>query len=130
MLSPFPPSSRPAGEMVSVLCKELQAVAAGVPAEEVERAKAAAVSQHLPCPLLRSACCAMPCWTKTCHLMHAGGWSCLCAQVSGVLMNLESRAVVAEDIGRQVLTYGHRCAGAASCAVGGLGWLWVGALPL
>ncbi len=31
------------------------------------------------------------------------------AAVSSVLMNLESRAVVAEDIGRQVLTYGHRC---------------------
>lgn len=30
------------------------------------------------------------------------------AAVSSVLMNLESRAVVAEDIGRQVLTYGHR----------------------
>jgi hypothetical protein len=33
------------------------------------------------------------------------------AAVSSVLMNLESRAVVAEDIGRQVLTYGHRWAG-------------------
>ncbi len=32
------------------------------------------------------------------------------AAISSVLMNLESRAVVAEDIGRQVLTYGHRCA--------------------
>lgn len=32
------------------------------------------------------------------------------AAVSSVLMNLESRAVVAEDIGRQVLTYGHRYA--------------------
>ena len=32
------------------------------------------------------------------------------AAVSSVLMNLESRAVVAEDIGRQVLTYGHRWA--------------------
>lgn len=31
------------------------------------------------------------------------------ATISSVLMNLESRAVVAEDIGRQVLTYGHRC---------------------
>lgn len=30
------------------------------------------------------------------------------ATISSVLMNLESRAVVAEDIGRQVLTYGHR----------------------
>ena len=48
-----------------------QAVAKDVPAAELERAKAAAVSS--------------------------------------VLMNLESRAVVAEDIGRQVLTYGHRC---------------------
>lgn len=32
------------------------------------------------------------------------------ATISSVLMNLESRAVVAEDIGRQVLTYGHRYA--------------------
>lgn len=32
------------------------------------------------------------------------------AAVSQVLVNLESRAVVAEDIGRQVLTYGHRSA--------------------
>lgn len=56
--------------MVSVLCKEMQAVASDLPAAELERAKAAAVSS--------------------------------------VLMNLESRAVVAEDIGRQVLTYGHR----------------------
>lgn len=30
------------------------------------------------------------------------------ATVSSVLMNLESRAVVAEDIGRQILTYGER----------------------
>jgi len=30
------------------------------------------------------------------------------AAIHSVLMNLESRAVVAEDIGRQVLTYGHR----------------------
>jgi processing peptidase subunit alpha len=30
------------------------------------------------------------------------------ATISSVLMNLESRAVVAEDIGRQVLTYGER----------------------
>ena len=28
--------------------------------------------------------------------------------VSSILMNLESRAVVAEDIGRQILTYGER----------------------
>ena len=32
------------------------------------------------------------------------------AAISQVLINLESRAVTAEDIGRQVLTYGHRCA--------------------
>ena len=30
------------------------------------------------------------------------------AAVSSILMNLESRAVVAEDIGRQIVTYGHR----------------------
>eukprot|EP00475_Leptophrys_vorax_P036791 TRINITY_DN6272_c6_g1_i1.p1 TRINITY_DN6272_c6_g1~~TRINITY_DN6272_c6_g1_i1.p1 ORF type:complete len:571 (-),score=17.98 TRINITY_DN6272_c6_g1_i1:156-1733(-) len=30
------------------------------------------------------------------------------ATVASVLMNLESRVVVAEDIGRQILTYGHR----------------------
>ena len=36
------------------------------------------------------------------------------AAISSVLMNLESRAVVAEDIGRQVLTYGHRCAACLS----------------
>ena len=30
------------------------------------------------------------------------------AAKSSVLMNLESRAVVSEDIGRQILTYGHR----------------------
>jgi processing peptidase subunit alpha len=30
------------------------------------------------------------------------------ATISSVLMNLESRAVVAEDVGRQVLTYGER----------------------
>lgn len=28
--------------------------------------------------------------------------------ISAVLMNLESRVVVTEDIGRQILTYGHR----------------------
>ena len=28
--------------------------------------------------------------------------------IASVYMNLESRAVVAEDIGRQILTYGHR----------------------
>ena len=32
------------------------------------------------------------------------------AAIASVYMNLESRAVVAEDIGRQILTYGHRCA--------------------
>ena len=32
------------------------------------------------------------------------------AAICQVLVNLESRAVVAEDIGRQVLTYGHRFA--------------------
>lgn len=30
------------------------------------------------------------------------------ATISSVLMNLESRAVVVEDIGRQILTYGER----------------------
>lgn len=30
------------------------------------------------------------------------------AAICQVLTNLESKAVVAEDIGRQVLTYGHR----------------------
>jgi hypothetical protein len=35
------------------------------------------------------------------------------AAISSVYMNLESRAVVAEDIGRQILTYGHRCARAS-----------------
>ena len=30
------------------------------------------------------------------------------ATVSSILMNLESKAVVAEDIGRQLLTYNHR----------------------
>ena len=30
------------------------------------------------------------------------------AAINQVLTNLESKAVVAEDIGRQVLTYGHR----------------------
>ena len=30
------------------------------------------------------------------------------AAVSAILINLESRAVVNEDIGRQILTYGHR----------------------
>ena len=32
------------------------------------------------------------------------------ATVTAVLSNLESRAIVAEDIGRQILTYGDRCA--------------------
>lgn len=62
--------SSSADEMVSVLCKELQAVASKVDEAELARAKK--------------------------------------ATISSVLMNLESRAVVAEDIGRQVLTYGHR----------------------
>lgn len=30
------------------------------------------------------------------------------AAITQVFTNLESRAVIAEDIGRQVLTYGHR----------------------
>ena len=30
------------------------------------------------------------------------------ATISSILMNLESKAVVAEDIGRQILTYNHR----------------------
>ena len=34
--------------------------------------------------------------------------------VSAVLSNLESRAIVAEDIGRQILTYGSRCVHAAA----------------
>ena len=48
-----------------------QALTKQVPSEELERAKAAAVS--------------------------------------AILVNLESRAVANEDIGRQILTYGHRC---------------------
>ncbi len=40
------------------------------------------------------------------------------AAISSVYMNLESRAVVAEDIGRQILTYGHRCALTYSGMVG------------
>ena len=55
-----------------------QAVAKDPPAEEVERAKMAAVS--------------------------------------AILINLESRAVANEDIGRQILTYGHRRAHALSFA--------------
>lgn len=42
------------------------------------------------------------------------------ATISSVLMNLESRAVVAEDIGRQVLTYGHRYRTAAHDALMGV----------
>ena len=36
------------------------------------------------------------------------------ATVTAVLSNLESRAIVAEDIGRQILTYGDRCAPASN----------------
>ena len=32
------------------------------------------------------------------------------AAISAILINLESRAVMNEDIGRQILTYGHRYA--------------------
>lgn len=67
----FASAEAPRGaELVDVLCREMLAIAQGVPAAELERAKAAAASS--------------------------------------VLMNLESRAVIAEDVGRQVLTYGHR----------------------
>jgi len=60
-----------AAQLVDVVSEELRELASKpVPAAELERAKAAALSS--------------------------------------VLMNLESRAVVAEDIGRQVLTYGTR----------------------
>ena len=31
------------------------------------------------------------------------------ATISAVLSNLESRGIVGEDIGRQILTYGDRC---------------------
>ena len=52
------------------------------------------------------------------------------AAVSSVLMNLESRAVVAEDIGRQVLTYGHRCGGRGGAGgVWALLWRWGGLQP-
>ena len=37
------------------------------------------------------------------------------ATVSAVLSNLESRAIVAEDIGRQILTYGDRCTRRPGC---------------
>lgn len=57
-------------DAAAVVADELAALTAPVPAAELDRAKAAAISS--------------------------------------VLMNLESRAVVAEDVGRQVLTYGHR----------------------
>ena len=46
------------------------------------------------------------------------------AAMSSVYMNLESRAVVAEDIGRQILTYGHRRAGGPAAAVWHKGF-WV-----
>jgi processing peptidase subunit alpha len=63
--------SSSAAQLVDVVSSELQELASRpVPAAELERAKAAALSS--------------------------------------VLMNLESRAVVAEDVGRQVLTYGAR----------------------
>ena len=46
------------------------------------------------------------------------------AAISAILINLESRAVTNEDIGRQILTYGHRYAmltcqpsGPCSCGV-------------
>lgn len=48
------------------------------------------------------------------------------AAISSVLMNLESRAVVAEDIGRQVLTYGHRCAAWLSWHRFNQGGMWRG----
>lgn len=45
------------------------------------------------------------------------------AAISSVLMNLESRAVVAEDIGRQILTYGHRCTLSLSMSPPSLQWI-------
>ncbi len=39
------------------------------------------------------------------------------AALGTVLSSLEGRAVVAEDIGRQLLTYGARCASSAACCI-------------
>ncbi len=46
------------------------------------------------------------------------------ATISAVLMNMESRAVIAEDIGRQVLTYNERYVFFVVVEVGGGGWVW------
>lgn len=60
-----------AGELVDIMCKEMTAMTKTVNQEELDRAKAVAISQ--------------------------------------ILMTLENKAVAAEDIGRQIITYGHRC---------------------